>query len=106
LNVVVTHQELLVPAEVAIAHSIDEALTPRREGVETIFVIGGAGLFSHVIRRADLRHVYFTRIFGRFACDVVMPNLDALGWVRDAWDGERELEDQGVRYRIERLQRP
>jgi len=104
LNVVVTHGELAVPAGVVVAHSPDAALAI--EGVETIFVVGGAGLIRDVIARDDLRFVYLTRIGQRFECDIVMPDLDAQGFVRDAWDGERDSEEYDVRYRIQRLKRP
>jgi dihydrofolate reductase len=104
LNVVVTRGELTVPAGVVVAHTIDEALAVG--GVESIFVVGGAGLLQDVIERSDLRFAYLTRIAQRFGCDVRMPDLDARGFVRDAWDGERELEDFEVRYRIERLKPP
>jgi len=104
VNVVVTRGELTVPAGVIIAHSPDEALAVA--GVETIFVVGGAGLLRAVIERSDLRFVYLTRIGQRFECDVVMPDLDARGFVRDAWDGERDSEEYDVRYRIQRLKRP
>jgi hypothetical protein len=51
--------------------------------------------------------VYLTRVEGRFGCDVTMPDLDARGFERDpTWDGEAIGEDNGVRYRIERLHRP
>jgi hypothetical protein len=36
----------------------------------------------------------------------VMPDLDARGFVRDAWEGERAAEEFEVRYRIERLRPP
>lgn len=104
LNVVVSRSTLAVPAGVVVAHSVDEALAV--EGVETIFVVGGAGLIQEVIERPDLRFVYLTRIAQRFACDVRMPDLDARGFVRDRWDGERDAEDFEVRYRIERLRPP
>ncbi|HZJ65144.1 MAG TPA: dihydrofolate reductase [Kofleriaceae bacterium] len=104
LNVVVSHSALAVPAGVICARSIDEALAV--EGVETIFVVGGAVLICAVIERSDLRHVYLTRIEQRFACDVRMPDLDARGFVRTAWDGECTAEEYGVRYRIERLAPP
>jgi dihydrofolate reductase len=104
LNVVVSHGELAVPGGVVLAHSIDQALVV--DGVESIFVVGGAGLIQAVIDRPDLRFVYLTRIAQRYRCDVTMPDLDARGFVRDAWDGERELEDFEVRYRIERLKPP
>jgi dihydrofolate reductase len=103
LNVVVSRGELAVPAGVVLAPTIDQALSV--DGVESIFVVGGAGLVREVIERGDLRYVYLTRIEGRFACDVRMPDLDARGFVRDAWEGEREAEEFEVRYRIERLRR-
>ena len=104
LNVVVTHGALAVPDGVIVAHSLDDALAVG--GAESIFVVGGAGLLQHAIERPDLRFVYLTRIAQRYACDTRIPDLDARGFVRDAWDGERELEDFEVRYRIERLERP
>ena len=103
LNVVVTRGPLEVPAGVVVANSSDAALSI--DGVETIFVVGGAGLIRDVIERDDLRFVYLTRIDQRFECDVRMPDLDARGFVRVPWDGERETEEYDVRYRIERLQR-
>lgn len=101
LNVVVTRSAIDVPAGVVVAGTIDQALGV--DGVESIFVVGGAGLVREVIARPDLRYVYLTRIFGHYDCDVHLPDLDASGFVRDAWDGERALEDFEVRYRIERL---
>ena len=105
LNVVVSRNPLTVPEGVVAARSLDEALAVR--DVETIFVVGGAGLFQEALADARLRYVYLTRVEGRFDCDVKMPDLDARGYVRDAtWDGEAIGEDNGVRYRIERLCRP
>lgn len=104
LNVVVSTSPLTVPAGVIAARSIDEALG--LDEPESIFVVGGAGLLRAVIDRSDLRYVYLTRINGRYDCDVRMPDLDARGFVRTAWDGERATEDNGVAYRIERLAPP
>jgi dihydrofolate reductase len=109
LNVVVSHQALVVPPGVVLAASVDAALAVGGAGVggiDSIFVVGGAGLVRHVIERPDLRFVYLTRIDGRFDCDVHMPDLDARGFVRDAWEGEREAEEFEVHYRIERLRPP
>lgn len=103
LNVVVSRQPLVVPAGVVLAGSPDEALAV--DGVESIFVVGGAGLVREVIERPDLRYVYLTRIEQTFDCDVHLPNLDARGFVREPWDGERDAEEFEVRYRIERLRR-
>ena len=101
LNVVLTRGELAVPPGVIVAHTLDDALAVGE--VETVFVVGGAGVIRDAIERTDLRFVYLTRIHQRFACDVRMPDLDARGFVRDAWEGEREAEEFEVRYRIERL---
>lgn len=105
LNVVVSRGELTVPEGVVAAKSLDDALAVT--DVETIFVVGGAGLFQEALVDARLRFVYLTRIEGRFDCDIKMPDLDARGFYRDAtWEGEAIGEDNGVRYRIERLCRP
>lgn len=103
VNVVVSRGPLEVPAGVHAARSLDEALAVR--DVETVFVVGGAGLLVDAIERPDLRYVYLTRIEARYACEVRMPNLDARGFVRVAWEGEQSHEEHGVRYRIERLRR-
>jgi dihydrofolate reductase len=102
-NVVVSRTALTVPTGVVVAHSIDDALAI--DTVETIFVVGGAVLIREVIERSDLRYVYLTRIEQQFECDVHMPDLDARGFIHDAWDGERKAEEYEVRYHIERLKR-
>jgi dihydrofolate reductase len=102
LNVVVSRAALTVPDGVVAATSLDAALSVT--DVETIFVVGGAGLFQEALVDARLRYVYLTRVEGRFDCDIKMPDLDARGFFRDAtWEGEAIGEDNGVRYRIERL---
>lgn len=105
VNIVLSRGIVTVPEGVILAHTLDEALEV--SGVETIFVVGGAGVFVEAFAHAELRHVYLTRVLERFGCDVVMPDLDARGFVRDStWEGEAIGEDHGVSYRIERLYRP
>ena len=105
LNVIVSRSPLVVPDGVVAALSLDEALAVK--DVETIFVVGGAGLFQEALVHPQLRYVYLTRVEGRFECDVTMPNLDERKFYRDAtWEGEAIGEDNGVRYRIERLCKP
>jgi len=101
LNVVVSRGALAVPDGVIAATTLDAALAVT--GVESIFVVGGAGLLVEAIDRPDLRYVYLTRIAGRFDCDVHIPDLDARGFVATAWDGAFSDEDSGVSYRTERL---
>jgi len=103
LNVVVSRSELAVPAGVIAARSLDEALAVR--DVETVFVVGGAGVLIEAVERRDLRYVYLTRVEERYDCEVRMPDLDARGFVKVAWEGELANEEHGVRYRIERLRR-
>ena len=103
VNVVVSRSALAVPAGVIAARSLDEAFEV--QGVETVFVIGGAGLLLDALERRELRYVYLTRVEERYDCDVRMPDLDARGFVKMAWDGELVGEEHGVRYRIERLRR-
>lgn len=103
VNVVVSRSELAVPPGVIAARSLDEALAVR--DVETVFVVGGAGLLIDALERRDLRYVYLTRIEERYDCEIKMPDLDARGFVKVAWEGELSNEEHGVRYRIERLRR-
>jgi len=104
VNIVLSRGIVTVPEGVINAHTLDEALAV--SGVETTFVVGGAGVFAEAFDHPELRHVYLTRVEGRFGCDSVMPDLDARGFVRDpTWEGEAIGEDNGVRYRIERLRR-
>jgi dihydrofolate reductase/thymidylate synthase len=103
LNVVVSRGELAVPPGVILARSLDEALAVR--DIETVFVVGGAILLIEAVERKDLRYVYLTRIEERYDCDVRMPDLDARGFAKVAWEGEQSGEEHGVRYRIERLRR-
>jgi len=103
LNVVVSRSPLAVPAGVVVAHTLDEALAV--PDVESIFIVGGAAVFVEAIERPDLRHVYLTRVEQHFECDITMPNLDANGFVKQAWEGEIAAEEHEVKFRIQRLVR-
>ncbi len=85
--------------------SNDAVAAAVRAGVESVFVVGGAQLYG--VALADPRcRVYLTRIAARYGCDTRIPDLDAAGFVRDVtWDGESVGDEQGVKYRIERLVR-
>ncbi len=104
LNVVVSRKQLELPDGVVLAHSLGEAVAI--DVVENIFVVGGAELFREALAHPQLRWVYLTRVDGSYQCDTRIPNLDEHGFVRVPWDGELAAEDNGVRYRIERLHRP
>jgi dihydrofolate reductase len=104
VNVVVSRGAYEVPAGVVAARSLDEALAV--PNVESVFVVGGAELIVAALERPDLRYVYLTRVESRYECDTKMPDLDARGFVRDAWDGELDAHEHDVHFRIERLRRP
>jgi len=67
-------------------------------------VVGGAEIFRDAFVDPQLRYVYLTRVEVHCDGDTKVPDLDR-DFVHDAWDGEQTLEDNGVRYRIERLVR-
>jgi dihydrofolate reductase len=73
--------------------------------IDTTFVIGGAQIFREAFDHAELRYIYLTRVLARFECDAFLPNLDEKGFVAVEWSGAFEGEDNGVRYRVERLAR-
>jgi dihydrofolate reductase len=107
LNVVITRRtDLVVPDGVVVAASLDAGLVAAAGAptVETVFVVGGAEIYREAFTRDDLRWVYLTRVDGHYQCDATIPDLDR-DFERDVWDGEQDLEDAGVRYRIERLKR-
>lgn len=107
LNVVITRGAFTVPEGVLVAASMDEALaiTAAAADIDSTFVVGGAQIFWNAFDHAGLRHVYLTRVEGRFNCDTHIPDLDAKGFTSSPWNGACEGEDGGVRYRIERLAR-
>lgn len=105
-NVVISRGALTLPEGVFAARSLDEALDAATgPDIDTIFVVGGAQIFTDAFAHRALRYVYLTRVVGRFGCDTHIPDLDALGLRAVAWAGTCEGEDSGVRYRIERLAR-
>lgn len=108
LNVVITRGTLAVPDGVLVAGSIDAALARVAElaDIDTTFIVGGAQIFAEAFDHLQLRYVYLTRVQGRFGCDTRIPDLDnEADLTAVAWDGACEGEDNGVRYRIDRLAR-
>jgi len=107
LNIVISRNLLIAPEGVLAARSLDEALAAAAAApdVATTFVVGGAQIYREALAHAALRSVYLTRVEGRFGCDTVIPNLDAMGFVPTAWAGACRGEDNQVHYRIERLVR-
>ncbi len=107
LNIVISRNMLIAPEGVVAARSLDEALdsAAATRDIASTFVVGGAQIFREAFAHSALRSVYLTRVEGRFGCDTVIPDLDAMGFVTTPWDGAMRDEDNHVRYRIERLVR-
>ena len=104
LNIVITRRGLTPPEGVLVVGSLDAALDAAARDAESTFVVGGAEIFREAFAHRQLRRVYLTRVDGAFGCDGHIPDLDALGFTRDAsWAGELAAEENAVRYRIERL---
>lgn len=107
LNIVISRNMLIAPEGVVAARSLDEALAAAAgtPDIASTFVVGGAQIFREGLAHSELRSVYLTRVEGRFDCDTVIPDLDAMGFVPTPWDGAVRDEDNHVSYRIERLVR-
>lgn len=105
LNIVVSRSPLAVPDGVLVVSSLDAAITGH--DVENTFVVGGAGLLQDAVVHPALRYVYLTRVEDTYDCEIVMPDLDARGFVKDrSWAGALSSEEHGVNYKIERLVAP
>jgi dihydrofolate reductase len=102
LNVVVTRKGVQAVEGMVTANSLDAALEAARDA-SAIFVVGGADLFRASFMHPDLRWVYLTRVEGDFQCDTAIPNLDQM-FEREPWANEGTFEDNGVAYRIEKMQ--
>jgi dihydrofolate reductase len=75
VNVVITHDPHFGPEGVAIARSIDEAVSKAEAaGDSEIFLIGGGEIFKQVIHRAD--RMYITRIHADIEGDTYFPEFD------------------------------
>ena len=93
------------PTGALYVRSLDEALTACGAATDlaTVFVVGGAEIFRLALADPRLRYVFLTRVEGLFACDTHLPDLDAAGFRAEPTWPVSAHEDNGVRYRIERL---
>ncbi len=75
VNVVITHNPDFAAEGIAIARSIDEAISKAETaGDDEIFVLGGAEIFRQSIHRAD--RMYITRIHAEPEGDTFFPEFD------------------------------
>jgi dihydrofolate reductase len=77
--VVVTSRPRDLPAEVAPAPTLADALALAREaGDDEAFVGGGARLYAEALPRAD--RLYLTRVLAAVEGDAFFPPFDATAW--------------------------
>jgi dihydrofolate reductase len=103
LNIVISRRVLEVPDGVVAVTSIDAALANEGDA-ENMFIVGGAEIFRLAFAHPALRWIYLTRVDGLFGCDTKIPDLDA-DFEDDAWSGAASHDENGVKFRIERLRR-
>jgi dihydrofolate reductase/thymidylate synthase len=78
LNAVLTRQKkVLFPDDVAVFENFQDAVLAlsERADVESIFVIGGADVFSQALGHPRCEKLFLTHIDGRFACDAFFPKF-------------------------------
>jgi len=84
-NVVVSRRTDYRPEGVAVAASLDAALSEARASasqgaLETVFVIGGGEIYAAAMPLADRLHI--THVAARPAGDTVFPAIDPAVWTR------------------------
>ena len=75
INVVVTRNVDFNPEGVAVARSVEEAISKAEAAGETeAFIAGGAEIYGQTLHRAD--RMYLTRIHAEFEGDTFFPEFD------------------------------
>ncbi|HUP49063.1 MAG TPA: dihydrofolate reductase [Thermoanaerobaculia bacterium] len=75
ITAVVTRDAGFSPEGVAVARSVEEAISKAEAaGDEEIFIAGGAEIFAQTLHRAD--RMYLTRIHSEFEGDTFFPEFD------------------------------
>lgn len=103
LNVVISRGALALPDGVIAARSLDDAIARATDaGVEAIFVVGGAQIFTQAIADRRCALLYYTDVRGRFDADAHFPAFAD----RFVLDAESDvIHDAPVPYVIQRYRR-
>jgi dihydrofolate reductase len=93
LNVVITSDNNYKVKDVAVAHSIAEALEAVKDyRSEDVYIIGGASIYKQMLDLCDVAHV--TKIDYNYTADTYFPNLDESGeWVLTEESEEQSYYD-------------
>ena len=99
-NIVLSSSELDVPKDVAVAKSLDEALSIA-EG--EIWIIGGARNYTEALKHPLLAQIYYTRVNHNYTCDNFIPILTNNEFIT-VEDSGKKLE-KGISYNFLVLER-
>ncbi len=76
-NVVITRNKdfKVDDSSVTVVHSPEAAIKATDDRVADIFIIGGAKIFEHFMKRQKIDGIYLTRIKKQFQCDTFFPKI-------------------------------
>ena len=80
-HIVLTHKDIELDSSVLIFHSIDELLSFISSVDEEVMIIGGAMMYSQMIKYAN--KMLLTEIDDNKDCDVYFPEFDTNDWDRE-----------------------
>ncbi len=97
-NIVVTRNRDFRPPDADVVHDLEEALVKAAamaeiEGVEEVFVIGGAEIYAQAMRRA--RRIYLTEVHQELPGDAFFPELAGGEWTESARQRNEPETDGG-----------
>lgn len=104
LNIVISRGEVVLPENVFLAHSIDEALALAEKNNPTnkAFIIGGASLYAESINHEKCNELFITEIDGIFDCDAYFPQISDT--FKKAEEGEQNMEGE-TKFRFVRYEK-
>lgn len=102
LNVVLSRRhDYSVPEGVILASSLNEALdtlTSLGQGVDKVFVIGGALVYNEAINHPLCQKIYLTEIDKEFDCDVFFPIVNKNIFAKI--NSSETQEEDGIKYKF------
>lgn len=75
VNVILTRDPSTCCADALTVSSLEQAYVLAGDHIETIYVIGGSGVFGEAITQPYLDGIYLTRLDRSFDCDVFFPPI-------------------------------
>lgn len=102
INVVLSRRrDFKLPDGVILATSLNEALdllTGLGQGVERVFVIGGASVYAEAINHPACQKIYLTEIDNNYGCDVFFPPINSHLYIKRRQSDLQE--ENSIRYKF------